>query len=79
MKRYNYENAIKRDIMYYLHSIYSEEELKEKLKNESKFFDDIFYDFNFRNTIPGNDVLSYTKSQDQAKAYLKTSRRIPHL
>lgn len=69
--KYDYENAIKGDIMCYLHNIYSEEELKEKLKNESKFLDDIFYDFNFRNTIPGNDVLSYTKSQDQAKAYLK--------
>ena len=71
MERYDYLEAVKEDILYYIEEQYTEEEQRENMENrddwEQRLYDDLFVS----DSVTGNASGSYTFNSWQAEEYLR--------
>lgn len=59
MERYNYEDAVREDVIEYIKDNYSIRDLKENLENKDEFYQDLYDDLFVSDSVTGNASGSY--------------------
>ena len=70
MERYNYMESITKDILEYIHTEYTEEEIKEKLEDRDAWEEELNDALWTEDSITGNASGSYTFNTWRAEEYI---------
>ena len=73
MEKYNYQVAMKEDILEYISENYTQEELLEKLEDKEAFFETLNDDLWVCDSVTGNASGSYTFNTWKAKEYVESN------
>lgn len=73
MEKYNYQAAMKEDVLEYISENYTQEELLEKLKDKDNFYEDLNNDLWVYDGVTGNASGSYTFNTWKAKEYVESN------
>ena len=70
MEKYNYMESITADILEYIHTTYTEEEIKEKLEDRDAWEEELNNDLWAFDPVTGNASGSYTFNTWKAEEYI---------